>query len=92
MNQVIDEDPEEPSPVVGPTRPQACNGATLAEMLDAVAADYPLLKDYLLDDQGRLRKHIAIFIDGTLARRETALHRPLDPSAEVYVFQALSGG
>jgi molybdopterin synthase sulfur carrier subunit len=77
---------------VGPTRPQTCAGATLAEMLDAVAADYPLLKDYVLDDQGRLRKHIAIFIDGALVPRESALHRPLDPAAEVYVFQALSGG
>lgn len=77
---------------VGPARPQACDGATLAEMLDQVAAGYPRLKAYVLDDQGRLRKHIAIFIDGTLVPRETALHRPLDPAAEVYVFQALSGG
>jgi molybdopterin synthase sulfur carrier subunit len=77
---------------VGPTRPQACDGATLAEMLDAVSADYPRLKDYVLDDQGRLRKHIAIFVDGTLVPRETALARPLAPTAEVYVFQALSGG
>ena len=77
---------------VGPTRPQACAAANLAEMLDQVAADYPRLKDYVLDDQGRLRKHIAIFIDGTLVPRESALHRPLAPSAEVYVFQALSGG
>jgi sulfur carrier protein ThiS len=77
---------------VGPGRPTACDGATLAEMLDAVAADYPRLKDYVLDDQGRLRKHIAVFIDGTLVPRDTALHRLLGPSAEVYVFQALSGG
>ena len=77
---------------VGPTRPQVCDGATLAEMLDAVAADHPRLKAYVLDDQGRLRKHIAIFVDGTMVPRESALHRPLAPTAEVYVFQALSGG
>lgn len=77
---------------VGPTRPQACAGATLAEMLEALAPDYPRLADYVLDDQGRLRRHIAIFIDGTLVPRESALHRPLEPTAEVYVFQALSGG
>jgi hypothetical protein len=77
---------------VGPTRPVACEGATLAEMLDAVAADYPRLKAYVLDDQGRLRTHIAIFIDGALVPRATALHRPLPKAAEVYVFQALSGG
>jgi hypothetical protein len=45
---------------VGPTRPQACDGATLAEMLDRVAADYPRLKDYVLDDHGRLRQRLAM--------------------------------
>ena len=77
---------------VGPTQEEACPGSTLAEMLDALHPSYPRLKAYVLDDQGRLRKHIAIFIDGALVPRESALHRPLDSSAEVYVFQALSGG
>ena len=77
---------------VGPVSRTACEAATLAEALDALAGDYPRLKDYVLDDQGRLRKHIAIFIDGTLASRETALAVPLTASSDVYVFQALSGG
>jgi molybdopterin synthase sulfur carrier subunit len=77
---------------VGPTQEEACPGATLAEMLDALHPSYPRLKDYVLDDQGRLRKHIAIFIDGTMTAREAALTRPLEPSSHVYVFQALSGG
>jgi hypothetical protein len=77
---------------VGPTQEQACPGATLAEMLDALHPHYPRLKAYVLDDQGRLRKHIAIFVDGVMAAREGALARPLDGSSHVYVFQALSGG
>ena len=77
---------------VGPTQEEARPGSTLAEMLDALQADYPLLKAYVLDDQGRLRKHIAIFIDGVMAPRERALERPLNGSSHVYVFQALSGG
>ena len=77
---------------VGPTQPMASDAATLAEMLDALAGEHPRLKDYVLDDQGQLRRHIAVFVDGTLVPRETALHRPLAPTAEVYVFQALSGG
>jgi hypothetical protein len=77
---------------VGPTQEEACAGANLAEMLDALHPRYPRLKDYVLDDQGRLRKHVAIFIDGVMAPRERALTRPLDGSSHVYVFQALSGG
>ncbi|HEY4029882.1 MAG TPA: MoaD/ThiS family protein [Caulobacteraceae bacterium] len=77
---------------VGPIQEQACPGATLAEMLDALDPGYPRLKAYVLDDQGRLRKHIAIFIDGVMTPRAAALSRPLEGSSQVYVFQALSGG
>jgi molybdopterin synthase sulfur carrier subunit len=77
---------------VGPTLAAAYAGATLGEVLDGVAGDYPRLKDYVLDDQGRLRKHIAIFVDGVMRPRETALALPLTEASEVYVFQALSGG
>lgn len=77
---------------VGPIKAEACPGATLAEMLDALHPRYPRLKDYVLDDQGRLRKHVAIFVDGEMIPRQSALARPLDPSSQVYVFQALSGG
>ena len=73
---------------VGPTRTEACDGGTLAQMLDALSGRYPRLKAYVLDDQGRLRKHVAIFIDGVM----TPLDAPLEPSSHVYVFQALSGG
>jgi hypothetical protein len=77
---------------VGPHSPTNLGGATLATLFDALDADFPRLKDYVLDDQGRLRKHIAIFIDGALTDRETALTQSLAPSSDVYVFQALSGG
>lgn len=77
---------------VGPSRPQAYAGATVGELLSAVAADYPRLQGYVLDDQGRLRKHVAIFVDGDLQPRATALSLPVGDSTEVYVFQALSGG
>jgi sulfur-carrier protein len=77
---------------VGPERPAQCDGATLAQMLDGMAGDYPRLKAYLLDDQGRLRKHVAVFVDGVMVARESALSRALEPSSQVYVFQALSGG
>ena len=77
---------------VGPTKACVYAGSTLAEVLDAVAADYPKLKSYVLDEHGRLRKHVAIFIDGELKRGQAALDVLLASSSEVYVMQALSGG
>ncbi len=77
---------------IGPTAPVAYPGTTLAEVLESVGAEYPRLKSYVLDDQGRVRKHIAVFIDGALRPREEALAAPLSDASEVYVFQALSGG
>ncbi|MBV8683040.1 MAG: MoaD/ThiS family protein [Caulobacteraceae bacterium] len=77
---------------VGPTRPTPCRGATLGEALRALEPDYPLLLGYLLDDQGRLRRHIAVFVDGVMRPRENALGLALAESSDVYIFQALSGG
>lgn len=77
---------------VGPSELADYGGATVAEVLNAVAADYPNLRNYVLDDQGRVRKHIAIFVDGVLRSREAALAVPLTEASEVYVLQALSGG
>ena len=66
--------------------------ADALRVLDNLHRRYPRLKAYVLDDQGRLRKHIAIFIDGVMTPRERALNRPLAGSSHIYVFQALSGG
>jgi molybdopterin synthase sulfur carrier subunit len=77
---------------VAPAGVSDCPGATLAEVLNALSPDYPRLNDYVRDDQGRLRKHIAIFIDGAMVARETALAQPLGATTDVFVFQALSGG
>ena len=77
---------------VGPTEPSSYGGATLAEVLEAVGADYPRLLGYVLDDQERIRKHIAIFVDGLMRPHETALGLALGETSDVYVFQALSGG
>ena len=77
---------------VGPSELVDYSAATVGELIEAVAADYPRLKSYVLDDQGRVRKHIAIFVDGEMQKRSSALALPVGNESEVYVFQALSGG
>ena len=52
----------------------------------------PLLRSYVLDDQGQLRENVAIFIDGRRCSKRHLLDDPLQPDSTVYVLQALSGG
>ncbi|MFZ5843281.1 MAG: MoaD/ThiS family protein [Pseudomonadota bacterium] len=60
--------------------------------LEAVFAAQPRLRGYLLDDQGRVRQHVAIFVDGVQIRDRTGLSDPVGAHSEIYVIQALSGG
>lgn len=72
--------------------PQEVGGATLREALEYAFAENARARAYVLDEQGALRKHIAIFIDGTLVQDRVALSDALRPTSQVYVMQALSGG
>jgi len=66
--------------------------STLGTLLDAAFARNPQLRGYVLDEQGHLRKHVAVFIDGQMIRNRQDLSCPLTATSEVYVLQALSGG
>jgi molybdopterin converting factor small subunit len=70
----------------------AATGSTLATILDEMEASYPGVRSYVLDEQGSLRKHVNIFIDGTLIKDRTALSDPFSENSEIYIMQALSGG
>jgi hypothetical protein len=72
--------------------PVAVAGATVREVLDRVFADNPRLRSYILDDQGRVRRHVNVFINGSFVSDRMALSDPVAPEDEVFVFQALSGG
>ncbi|HVV83758.1 MAG TPA: MoaD/ThiS family protein [Kofleriaceae bacterium] len=67
-------------------------GTTVAEVLAKVFADNPRLRGYVLDDQGALRKHMVVFIDGQQIVDREQLADPVGPRSELYVMQALSGG
>ena len=72
--------------------PAEVQAATVREALEAVFAANPQLKSYIVDDQSRLRRHVNVFINGSLARDRLGLSDRLGPRDEVFVFQALSGG
>ncbi len=68
------------------------DGGTVREVLDAVFGSNQRLRHYVLDDQGALRKHMMVFIDGQLIRDRIALSDPVMASTKIDVMQALSGG
>lgn len=67
-------------------------GMTLKEILDEVEAKYPKIQSYLLDDQGKLRNHVNIFIDGNMISDRAGLSDVFSPTSEIFIIQALSGG
>ena len=56
-----------------PDGPVTAAGSTVGEALDALLTERPQVRSYVLDEQGRLRKHVCIFADGTRLPREAAL-------------------
>jgi sulfur-carrier protein len=65
---------------------------TLGDALEAVFTAQPRLRGYILDDQGSLRRHLAVFVDGRPVRDRQHLSDPLGGESRVYVVPALSGG
>ena len=66
--------------------------ATVVDALKGVFGDNPALRSYVLDDQGALRRHVAIYVNGEPVRDRTGLGDPVASDDEIYVFQALTGG
>ena len=67
-------------------------GDTLISALEAYFARHPAVRGYVLDEQGRLRHHVTLFIDGAQLRARDRLDTPVAEGATVTVMQALSGG
>lgn len=67
-------------------------GVTVRDVLDSYFQGNEKARGYVLDDQGRLRQHMAAFIDGRQIRDRDDLNEAVPPGAVIDVVQALSGG
>ncbi len=64
-------------------------GATVADVLADLDRQFPGLRFRVVDEQGRLREHMTVWLDGERCRDLGASLAGLD---EVVLMQALSGG
>ncbi len=71
---------------------QTVPGGSVRAVLDHVFVSHPRLRSYIVDDQGRLRKHVAVYVNADRIADTVALSDPVGEHDEVFVAQALSGG
>lgn len=75
-----------------PCAPQEVPAATLSHALEQAFEAAPALRAYVLDEQGAVRKHVAVFVNGQLIPSRSDLSVPLATADRVMVIQALTGG
>jgi len=80
-----------PSPLRSYTnaREVDARGETLSDLLADLDRRYPGLKFRIVTEQDTIRPHIRFFLNG---EQVFDLSRPLRPTDEVHIVQALSGG
>ena len=81
-----------PSPLRSYTKEQSvveAEGDTVAELLADLERRYPGIRFRMVDEQGRIRKHMKVFVNDESVRD---LATPVTERDEITIMQALSGG
>lgn len=72
----------------GAPRKLSAAGESVLDVIDAVNADWPGMRDRLLDGTPAIRRHIVIFLNGQRARLDDSV----GPADELLIMPAMSGG
>jgi molybdopterin synthase sulfur carrier subunit len=65
---------------------------TVSDALIMLGGDYPGIRQRVLDDQNRIRRHVNVFVNGEHVRFAQGAATRLAHDSEVWIFPALSGG
>jgi hypothetical protein len=72
--------------------PELVGGTTVREALQAYMQRHPAVQGYVFDEQGLLRRHVTVFVDGAQLLDRATMGDPVHDGTQVHVMQALSGG
>jgi sulfur-carrier protein len=64
------------------------SGGSVGEVLRELERRFPRLEGWTLDEHGRVRQHVNVFVDGEPSREDA----PVAPTARVHVLASISGG
>jgi molybdopterin converting factor small subunit len=70
----------------------ASSAATVAEALEILWQRHLGLRDRVLNEQGKLRQHVNIFLNDENVRRMQLLDTALPDNCEITILPAVSGG
>ena len=73
-------------------QPIEVNAKSVQEALEKINKIHPGIKDYIVEENGKLRKHVNIFIGNSMILDKDSLSDKLRETDDVYIMQALSGG
>ena len=65
-------------------------GATLRQVINALEAAYPGMKERLMDAEGRIQEGLAVAIDGETTH--LGLIEPVKETSEIHFIPAIGGG
>lgn len=65
---------------------------SVGDVLRALGAAHPGVRDRVLDEQGEVRPHVNVFVGSESIRQSGGLQTPLPEGAEVFILPAVSGG
>jgi molybdopterin synthase sulfur carrier subunit len=69
-------------------REHPVEGVTVKEALVALETNCPNIEGWVLDERRTIRRHVNVYVNGELAREETAV----GDSDRIHVLPAITGG
>jgi len=69
-------------------RVHACAGATVLDVLHDLEAMHPAIAGWILDEQGAIREHVNVFVNGERGHGATQV----GSADRVHVLPAITGG
>ena len=67
-------------------------GDTVGNMLDKLTAQYPALRERVLDDDGNLQSSINVFVNGRSIKFLDGLNSPIQEGDRLALFPPVGGG
>ena len=79
-------------PQVGGARQVEVSGATLREALDDLFAQFPAVRDQIVDAEGQINRFVNVYVSNEDVRLGQGLETPVPDGSTVIVLPAMAGG
>ena len=71
---------------------EVASPATVQDVLDALAVEFPALDQRIRDERGAIRRHVNVFVGDTGVQRTSVSAALVPEGTEVHVLPSISGG